>query len=386
MISIYVHWPFCLSKCPYCDFNSHVSKTFDYEIWKNAYTRELDHFSSQIKGKIIRSIFFGGGTPSLMSPDLVHSVINKIADIGIVDLNTEISLEANPNSVESEKFHLFARCGINRISIGVQSLNDKTLKFLGREHSSIEAIRAIEIAKNCFHNVSCDLIYACHGQDVQTWSVELEKVLDFDLSHLSLYQLTIEEETKFHTLVKLGKLPLISSDRSLELYEYTNFRLSRSGYERYEISNYALKNSFRCKHNINYWNYDSYIGIGPGAHSRIMSKDQVIAIETHKSPQIWMQQVNEKLNGIFIENKLTKHEAVTEMLFMGLRVPWGVCLQKLENIAQKNLNFCFSKQKFQFLVENEFLLRSNDKIALTNKGMLLHTEITSQLVEIFTQV
>jgi putative oxygen-independent coproporphyrinogen III oxidase len=385
MISIYIHWPFCLSKCPYCDFNSHVANTFDYEVWKNAYAREIDHFSPQIKGKVIRSIFFGGGTPSLMSPDLVYCVINKIATLGVVDSNTEISLEANPNSVESKKFQLFANCGINRISIGVQSLNDKTLKFLGRKHSSNDAIGAIEIAKNCFHNVSCDLIYACHGQDIQTWSIELEQILDFKLNHLSLYQLTIEEETKFHTLVKLGKLPLISSDRSLELYEYTNFTLLKAGYKRYEISNYALNDAFRCKHNINYWNYEDYIGIGPGAHSRIMSNEEVIAIEMHKSPQIWMKQVNEKSNGIFVKNKLTKQEAITEALFMGLRVPWGVCLKKLESIAQKSLSSCFSEQNFQFLVENEFLWRSKDKIALTNKGMLLHTEITSQLTDIFTQ-
>jgi oxygen-independent coproporphyrinogen-3 oxidase len=384
MISVYIHWPFCLSKCPYCDFNSHVAKTFDYQTWKNAYAKEIDHFSSQIKGKIIRSIFFGGGTPSLMSPDLVSCVINKIATLGIVDANTEISLEANPNSVDSEKFHLFASCGINRISIGVQSLNDKTLKFLGREHNANEAIRAIEIAKNCFDNVSCDLIYACHGQDIKTWSFELKQVLAFATNHLSLYQLTIEEKTKFHTLVELGKLPILSSDCALELYEYTNTALAKSGYARYEISNYA-KDSFECKHNNNYWNYESYVGIGPGAHSRFISSEKVIAIEMHKSPQIWMKQVNEKSHGIEAEYKLTTQEAITEILFMGLRIPGGVCLKKLQDIAQKNLHHCFEKQNFLFLIQEGFLLNSNDKISLTDKGMLLHTEITSQLVDIFTQ-
>ncbi len=385
MISIYIHWPFCLSKCPYCDFNSHVEKVFDYQLWKNAYAKEIDCFSSQIKGQKIRSIFFGGGTPSLMSPDLVESVINKIATLVTVDVTTEISLEANPNSVEAKKFQLFAQCGINRISIGVQSLNNTTLKFLGRKHTADEAINAITIAQSCFDNVSCDFIYACYGQNVQTWGAELKQIINFSLNHISLYQLTIEEDTKFHTLVKLDKLHLLSSDSALELYDYTNTALADAGYKRYEVSNYSIKDSFQCQHNINYWNYNTYIGIGPGAHSRLISPDKVVAVEMHKSPQIWMQKVSEKSHGISAEYVLNRQEAITEMLFMGLRVPWGVCLERLGQMVKQNLHFCLGKQKFQFLVEKGFLSVLDGRIALTEKGIVLHTEITAQLVEIFTE-
>jgi putative oxygen-independent coproporphyrinogen III oxidase len=384
MISIYVHWPFCLSKCPYCDFNSHVANTFDYQLWKDSYKKEINYFSSDIQGKKIRSIFFGGGTPSLMSADLVAFVINEIACLGMIDASTEISLEANPNSVEAEKFTQFAKCGINRISIGVQSLNDNTLKFLGRKHSAAEAIRAIEIAKQCFSNVSCDIIYACHGQSPQSWNLELERIIDFQLSHLSLYQLTIEEHTKFHTLVKLGKLPLVSSDFALELYDHTNACLSNAGYEQYEISNYALSKAYQCKHNVNYWNYESYIGVGPGAHSRMISKNSIVAIETHKSPQTWMEQVNCNFHGISLEYMLSTEEAITEVLFMGLRVKCGLCINKLEQIAKKSLRECMQGANFQFLIDEGFLCIADERIILTNKGMLLHSEITSQLVEIFS--
>jgi putative oxygen-independent coproporphyrinogen III oxidase len=383
VISIYIHWPFCLSKCPYCDFNSHVANTFDYQLWKSAYVKEINHFSSHIKGQKIRSIFFGGGTPSLMSADLVTCVINEIGLLGVIDVSTEISLEANPNSVEAEKFAQFAKAGINRISIGVQSLSDDTLKFLGRKHSAGEAIRAISIAKQCFENVSCDIIYACHGQSLTSWSSELAKIIDFKLNHLSLYQLTIEEHTKFHTLVKLGRLPLVASDFAVELYEYTNACLSNSGYEQYEISNYSFGENYRCKHNLNYWHYESYIGIGPGAHSRVISESSALAIEMHKSPQIWLQHVSNNGHGIASQYRLATQESITEMLFMGLRVNCGVCINKLEQMSQKSLKENLKSPDFQFLVDEGFLFIANERIVLTNKGMLLHSEMTSQLIEIF---
>lgn len=385
MISIYVHWPFCLSKCPYCDFNSHVSTSFDWEAWKKLYVKEIDHFSSYILGKRIRSIFFGGGTPSLMSPALVGSVIDKITSLGILDEETEISLEANPNSVESKKFKDFAQSGINRISIGIQSLNQTRLQFLGRKHGVEEALNAIQIAKNYFKNVSCDLIYACYGQTIKEWDLELQQILDFRLNHLSLYQLTIEENTKFHTLAQFGKLPLLCSEISSDLYEFTDYKLLEFGYKRYEISNYALQESFMCLHNLNYWNYGSYVGIGPGAHGRLEEEEGIIAIEMQKNPKIWMEQVAAKGHATNQECKLTQTEIVTEILFMGLRINCGVPLGKIEKVMQRDLQSKILEPKFQFLIDKEFVAYSNNSISLTNKGMLLHTELTSQIVDIFTE-
>ena len=264
-VSIYIHWPFCLSLCPYCDFNSHLSDSIDYAMWLHAYQTEIDYFANKIKGKSVRSIFFGGGTPSLMKPDIVAGIIQKIAGLAEISEFTEITMEANPTSYETQKFREFKVAGINRVSIGVQSFQQKGLEILGRKHSVREAICAIESAASLFDKYSFDLIYATPNQDLAQWQGELKFALSLAGGHISLYQLTIEKGTPFYRLFRDGKLPLPSNDIAANMYEWTSRYLQEQNYGRYEISNYAT-NGQECIHNLCYWNYDEYIGIGPRVH------------------------------------------------------------------------------------------------------------------------
>lgn len=375
-VSLYVHWPFCLSKCPYCDFNSHVAKSFDYDLWQKLYERELCHFASYIKGKKIRSIFFGGGTPSLMSAGLVGSVLNSCASLGRIDSDTEISLEANPTSFEAQKFKDFASCGVNRLSIGMQALRDSRLKHLGRKHSAKEALLAFESGAKIFSNISADFIYATQEQDLSSWALELKEILALKAQHLSLYQLSIEENTPFYSRMLAGKLRPLEQDLASELYEYTNSAAASAGYNRYEISNYAASSARECRHNLNYWNYSTYIGIGPGAHSRIIENSEVWAIETHLSPKVWSDSVLEKGHGISKRTLLTSHEVATELLLMGLRTTYGVDLARLQKVVEvkKMLDALKSLEK------EGLAQRREDQLMLTSKGMALHTEVVYALL------
>ena len=282
-ISIYVHWPFCLAKCPYCDFNSHVAETINHDVWLKSYLQELDYFSSIFGGKYIKSIFFGGGTPSLMEPRVVQGIIEKISSLAIINNNTEITLEANPTSFEINKFKEFRTSGINRVSIGVQALKNKDLLKLGRQHDTGAARQAIIQANNIFDKVSFDLIYARSDQTLKEWQMELMEACELASGHISLYQLTIEKGTAFYKLFHDGKLSLPNNDLAAQMYEWTTEYLATQGYTRYEISNYA-KDSYECVHNLTYWNYQSYLGIGPGAHSRIISKNSVCSIMMYHNP------------------------------------------------------------------------------------------------------
>ncbi len=267
-LSIYVHWPYCLSKCPYCDFNSHLSDAIDHNIWLTSYIRELEFFSSIISNKQIKSVFFGGGTPSLMKPSVIAGILQKIAGLAIINDHTEITLEANPTSFEIEKFKEFKLAGINRVSIGVQALNEKDLIALGRKHNTAQAKKAIEVASQLFPKSSFDLIYARSEQTLSDWQNELESAMELTSGHISLYQLTIEKGTPFYKLFHDGTLTLPDSDLAADMYEYTTSYLSSKGYNRYEISNYAMQ-GHESIHNLAYWHYKNYLGIGPGAHSRV---------------------------------------------------------------------------------------------------------------------
>ncbi len=272
-LSFYIHYPFCKSKCPYCDFNSHISSNIDLGAFLKAYFNEIEFFAKNAKNRQISTIFFGGGTPSLMPTYFVDEILRKISKHFQIENHCEITLEANPTSFESAKFQEFKKAGINRLSIGIQALNDEDLKFLGREHSSKEAMQTIENARKIFDNFSFDLIYARPKQNLQNWQKELELALSFDTKHLSLYQLTIEKGTPFFKDFRDKKFEMPSENLSAEFYETTNEIMAQNGFLHYEISNYCKKN-FECKHNLIYWRGLDYAGVGAGAHSRIYFDDK----------------------------------------------------------------------------------------------------------------
>ena len=330
-LALYFHWPFCVSKCPYCDFNSHVREKYDENAWEDAFLKSLDHEFISHSNREISSIFFGGGTPSLMSPSLVSSILKKVKSCW--SLPEEITLEANPNSIEVDKFKEFKEAGITRVSIGIQSLNDHDLKFLGRTHTSQEALKALEIGKSIFENWSFDLIYARPHQTLQNWEEELKKALDLNPKHISLYQLTIESGTAFEKLHKRKEFILPDEDLSADLYELTRTITKNYGFTDYEVSNYAIP-GFESKHNLNYWRYGDYLGIGPGAHGRITSQDlSKYATKQFKAPETWLDAVNHNRNGYETFDHLGTEDMMMEKILMGIRLNEGV------NIEGANFRF-----------------------------------------------
>ncbi|MCC8370683.1 MAG: radical SAM family heme chaperone HemW [Rickettsia endosymbiont of Stiretrus anchorago] len=380
-LSIYIHWPFCLSKCPYCDFNSHIANSIDDNNWLKSYEKEIEYFKDIIQDKYIKSIFFGGGTPSLMNPKIVEGIINKIKGLARIDKQTEITLEANPTSFETEKFKAFKAAGINRVSIGVQSLREDDLKKLGRTYDSLQAIKTIESANKIFSRVSFDLIYARSGQELKDWQQELKQAMELVTGHISLYQLTIEKGTPFYKLFHDGNLILPSSDIAAEMYEWTNDYLESQNYFRYEISNYAKKGQ-ECVHNLTYWNYNDYLGIGPGAHSRIIENpSSVSAIMMWHKPEKWLEAVNNENNGIQTNSKLTKQEIIEEILMMGLRLKNGINISALEQKIDAKLENILDISSLNHYQELD-LIRLDDNIYLTYKGLMLHSYIVPRLLQI----
>lgn len=379
-LSIYIHWPFCLSKCPYCDFNSHVANIIDHNQWLKSYETEIEYFKDIIQNKYIKSIFFGGGTPSLMNPIIVEGIINKISNLAIIDNQTEITLETNPTSFETEKFKAFKSAGINRVSIGVQSLKEDDLKKLGRTHDALQAIKTIEAANTIFSRVSFDLIYARSGQQLKDWQIELKQAMQLATSHISLYQLTIEKGTPFYKLFHDGHLILPHSDEAAEMYEWTNYYLESKKYFRYEISNYAQV-KHECLHNLTYWNYNNYLGIGPGAHSRIIdASSSVSAIMMWHKPEKWLDSVKTKNVGIQTNAKLTNQEIIEETLMMGLRLSKGINISTLEqkvNVKLENILDINNLKHYQALD----LIRLDENIYLTDKGLMLHSYIVPRLIK-----
>lgn len=373
-ISIYIHWPFCKSKCPYCDFNSHVRDKIDMKDWKQGYLNEIEANRSYIENKKVTSIFFGGGTPSLMPSEIFAAILDKIAVIAKIEKDTEITFEANPTSVEIQKFKEFLEAGANRVSIGIQSFNSENLKFLGREHSKNEAIEAIEVARKYYKRYSFDLIYALPLQSLGFWENELKEGLKYADKHLSLYQLTIEKGTKFYGSWKKKKFILPSEELSRDFYTLTQDIMSDVGLPSYEISNHAEIGE-ECKHNLAYWQYDEFVGIGPGAHSRINE----LAITAIYNPENWLESaLNNKATAQDI-SRLTLEEKLEEALLMGLRLSKGI---DSENFKKKTgINFSdLNQKKLEFLINNKYLELNQHGLKATNTGRLVLNHIISELI------
>ena len=322
--ALYIHWPFCLAKCPYCDFNSHVRERVEVERWREALFADMRHEASLAGGEPLESIFFGGGTPSLMPPALVGALLDEAARLWSFTSGIEITLEANPSSVEAEKFADLAAAGVNRISLGLQALDDETLRFLGRLHDAREGLAALETAQAVFERVSFDLIYARPGQTLEQWECELRRALGFGTGHLSLYQLTIEPGTRFATDVRQGGFTPLEDDPAADLFALTREMTEAAGLPAYEVSNHARAGE-ESRHNLAYWRYRDYAGIGPGAHSRRGG----IATLRHKKPENWLEAVAAHGHGLKEERALGTREQASEALLMGLRLADGVDLAEL---------------------------------------------------------
>ncbi|MDP5277340.1 radical SAM family heme chaperone HemW [Sphingomonas sp. DG1-23] len=327
-LALYVHWPFCVSKCPYCDFNSHVRERVDQDAWRSAMLADLAHEAAQLPGRTLGSIFFGGGTPSLMPPETVAAVIDAAARHWGFEPGIEITLEANPSSVEAARFADLAAAGVNRASLGLQALDDDSLRFLGRAHGVAEGLAALDTAQSVFSRVSFDLIYARPGQDLAAWEAELRRAIGFGTEHLSLYQLTIEPGTRFATLFEKGELAAFDPDAAADLFEATRAITASAGLPAYEISNHA-RSGAESRHNLIYWRYGDYAGVGPGAHGRRGG----FATMRHKKPENWMNAVARNGHGTQIEDALSDHERAVEALVMGLRLGEGVALARVDALA-----------------------------------------------------
>ncbi len=330
--ALYVHWPFCKAKCPYCDFNSHVRGGVDHPRWARALTAEIDHFGRLTAGRELSSIFFGGGTPSLMEPATVAAVIERAAAHWRFAADIEITLEANPTSVEAERFRGFRAAGINRVSLGVQALDDRDLHFLGREHSVAEALAALEIAAATFPRRSFDLIYARPEQAEAAWEDELRRALTFADGHLSLYQLTIEPGTRFHAEVAHGRLVPLDQDRQGALFELTQAVLGDAGMPAYEISNHAWPGQ-ESRHNLVYWRYGDYVGVGPGAHGRLTLDGAKLGTGTRRWPERWLTQVETAGHGEDERETIAPSAQLTELLMMGLRLVDGITIARAEQVG-----------------------------------------------------
>ncbi len=335
---IYVHWPFCQSKCPYCDFNSHVRQNIDHSVWKDALLSELRHAARLTPDRSVQSIFFGGGTPSLMEPETVGAIIDEVAKLWRIGNDVEVTLEANPTSIEAHKFSAFNTAGVNRVSMGAQALNDRDLQRLGRMHTAAEAMQSFDIAKENFKRVSFDLIYARQDQSLSDWQAELAKALDLAIDHLSLYQLTIENGTRFGELYDIGKLLGLPDDGlAADMYQATQEICSSAGLNAYEVSNHAKVGS-ESRHNLIYWRYGDYVGIGPGAHGRITHDGIKQATEAPRSPENWLNTAQNKGSSFVITDKISKIDQAEEYLMMSLRLSEGTDLNRFETLAGYALN------------------------------------------------
>jgi len=373
---VYVHWPFCAAKCPYCDFNSHVRhNAVDQSLFVQAYDREIAHMASLAPGRTVTSIFFGGGTPSLMEPASVEAILKSISKHWRVADDAEVSLEANPSSVEAGRFRGYRAAGVNRVSLGVQSLDDKQLRFLGRLHSAEEARKAIALAREIFPRLSFDLIYARPGQKIAEWEEELRQAIALAADHLSLYQLTIEQGTPFFDLQTRGKLKIPDSDNAADLYEATREVTSHAGLPAYEISNHAARDA-ECRHNLVYWRYQDYAGIGPGAHGRLTINGAKTATAAHSNPEEWWQAAMSGEHGLVERETLLAEEAGDEMLLMGLRLREGIDLKRYEKFSGRELN----PARIEFLRSKGFVEMSSDRrLRATPAGFLVLDAVVADL-------
>ena len=334
---VYVHWPFCLSKCPYCDFNSHVRhKPVDEARFVEAFRAEIAHRAALAPGRKVSSIFFGGGTPSLMKPQTVAAILDAIGGAWSIDGDAEITLEANPTSVEAERFRGYRAAGVNRVSLGVQAMNDPDLKALGRLHTADEAMAAVAVAASIFERFSFDLIYARPGQTPSAWKAELQAAIAHAAEHLSLYQLTIEPDTMYERLFKAGKLAMPDADTARALWDVTQETTSALGLPAYEISNHARPGA-ESRHNLIYWRYGEYAGIGPGAHGRLQTPKGRLAQATEKHPEMWLTSVETDGHGVIDTETLSAEAQGDEFLLMGLRLTEGIDPDRFEALSGRKL-------------------------------------------------
>jgi putative oxygen-independent coproporphyrinogen III oxidase len=373
---VYVHWPFCAAKCPYCDFNSHVRhQPPDEPRFAAAMARELSHFAERTAGETVTSIFFGGGTPSLMQARTVETILDAIAKLWPVAPDAEVTLEANPGSAEADRFRGYRAAGVNRLSLGVQSLDDRALKSLGRIHDAAEARRAVGLARDIFPRLSFDLIYARPGETVQAWRAELEAAIAMAADHLSLYQLTIEEGTPFERLHAAGKLVVPDPERAAELYSLTQEVTEAHGLPAYEISNHAAPNA-ESRHNLTYWRYRDYVGAGPGAHGRLTAAGMRRATMTERHPERWLQLVETQGHGLTADDALSLEECADEMLLMGLRLVEGIEVGRYAAISGRR----FSETRLASLQEYGFVEPCGEgRLRATRDGCLVLDSVVADL-------
>lgn len=372
---LYLHWPFCEAKCPYCDFNSHVARSIDQKAWRDGYLSELARAASETKGSVLNAVFFGGGTPSLMDPDTVADIISAIRGHWPTANDLEITLEANPSSVEAGRFAAFRQAGVNRISMGIQALNDADLKRLGRLHSVDEAYAAFDIARSNFERVSFDLIYGRQNQTCEAWETELKQALTLAIDHVSLYQLTIEKGTAFGDRYARGSLlGLPDEDLGADMYQLTQEVCDANGMPSYEVSNHA-RDGAQSRHNLIYWRYGDYIGIGPGAHGRLTIDGTKWATECFSNPKRWLDGVS---SGDTERGRelLSRQEQATEFLLMGLRLKEGISLDRFTALNGTEI----PQETLEHLTNIGMIQVDGSRLTVTNQGFMVLNAVIEALL------
>ncbi|MCV2879031.1 radical SAM family heme chaperone HemW [Sedimentimonas flavescens] len=373
---LYLHWPFCASKCPYCDFNSHVAAEIDQNRWNRAFLAEIERVGAQTGDRVLNSVFFGGGTPSLMEPQLVSDILDKVRATWRLANDVEITLEANPTSIESGRFSAYAEAGVNRVSMGMQALNDGDLRRLGRMHSVAEGRAAFDIARKHFDRVSFDLIYARQNQDLTAWEAELREALAMAVDHFSIYQLTIEDGTAFglrHAAGKLRGLP--DDDKAADMYLRTQDICEAAGLPAYEVSNHARPGA-ESRHNLIYWRYGDYVGIGPGAHGRLTLNGQRHATDTEKMPARWLSLVEERGSGEILREALPLDEQAIEFLLFGLRLAEGIDPARYRALSGQDLD----AGKLSALQEIGMITLEQGRILVTKDGRAVLNAVIRELM------
>ena len=378
-LALYVHWPFCLAKCPYCDFNSHVRERIDQTRFATALRRELATEAARLGRRRLTSVFFGGGTPSLMDPSTVGALLGDAAGYFDVSDDLEITLEANPTSVEAGRLADYRAAGVNRVSIGIQSLDQDALRMLGRQHSADEAVAALKLARRLFPRVSFDLIYARPGQDPAQWQAELRAALAIASDHLSLYQLTIEPATQFEVLQRQGKMQLPDQETAAALYDTTEQECARAGLLAYEISNYARPGE-ESRHNLAYWRYLDYAGIGPGAHGRVTVGGSLRATRRHRAPEPWAERVERTGDGLTADQPVAAEERAREALLMGLRLAEGIELARFAARTGRTLAQSVDEGTLSRCITEGYLTLMPDRLTATREGRIRLDSLLSALV------
>ena len=373
--ALYIHWPFCLAKCPYCDFNSHVRERVDHARWEQALLADMRHEREISSAEPLESVFFGGGTPSLMPPALVARLLKEAEQIWGFAPDIEITLEGNPSSVEAANYAALADVGVNRVSLGLQALDNETLRFLGRLHDATEGLAALDVAQRHFERVSFDLIYARPGQTLDAWQAELSQALTYGTGHLSLYQLTIEPGTRFETMVRKGQFIPLDDDACADMFELTRDMTAQAGLPAYEVSNHARPGE-ESSHNLTYWRYLDYCGIGPGAHGRRTGKATV----RHRKPENWLEAIDATGNGIREERPLGTREQASEAMLMGLRLREGVDVAALANRFGLQADELCDPRKAQFFESQGLVWQETPRTGITAAGMPVLDALLGELV------